>query len=438
MPHSGSGIYPPAPAGALEAAHRGPAIPAAGIYLAVPFCRSKCSFCNFRSGVYPAAAQPQYVARMCSEMRTLERRLSGAGLPFPRAVDSVYLGGGTPSLLAPALLLELRAALRQEFDLSAGCEITMECAPGQVDDATVDAMLEFGVNRVSFGVQSFVDREAAAVGRLHNREIALEDMQRMRRAGIDNLSVDLIAGLPYQDEASWTRSLDALSASSAVHASVYMLEIDEGSRLGRELLRGGDRYRARSAPDEDRTADLYEMAIDRLEREGLRQYEISNFARPGLVSRHNARYWRRESYLGFGLDAHSMLRPAPAPGRRSIFPSPPHGESVGPIRWANTDRLEDYLTAAESAPEVHRLSAREELEESWFLGLRMADGVRWEGLAEEFGEEALTGSREAVEELKILDLLEEQEGAVRLTRRGLLFSNDVFARFLRAGEGSTC
>ena len=431
MPHSGSGIHPHAPAGALDAAPCGPAIPSAGVYLAVPFCRSKCSFCNFAYGVHPAAAQPRYVARICAEMRTAERRLRGAGIPFPRAVDSVYLGGGTPSLLAPDLLLELGAALRQEFDLAAGCEITLECAPGQIEDATLDAMLEFGVNRISFGVQSFVDREAAAAGRRHTREIALEDMRRVSRAGIENLSVDLIAGLPHQDEASWTRSLDALAASGAVHASVYMLEIDEDSRLGRELLRGGDHYSARSAPNEDQTADLFEMAVDRLEREGFRQYEISNFARADRVSRHNLRYWRRESYLGFGLDAHSMLRPAPLPGRRSA-PAP---ERLGAIRWANGDGLQDYLTAGDLPPELHRLTAREELEECWFLGLRMRAGVRWAGLAEEFGEEALTQSRSAVEELKTLELLEEKEGAVRLTRRGLLLSNDVFARFLDAGDG---
>ena len=197
--------------------------------------------------------------------------------------------------------------MRAEFDLDADAEITMECAPGQMADATLEAMAAAGVNRVSLGVQSFVDSEAHASGRLHNRAKVEEDLRRLRAAGITNLNVDLIAGLAGQTLASWERSLNALVDSGVPHASIYMLEVDEDSRLGREVLARGSRYRAELVPCDDSIARMYERAIERLEEAGLCQYEISNFSRPGLASRHNLRYWQRRPYLGVGLDASSML-----------------------------------------------------------------------------------------------------------------------------------
>src|ERR1700761_1432363 len=179
-----------------------------GIYISVPFCRAKCTYCNFASGVSSVKAHEQYVARVCEEICSLRHRLGGASIP--ELVDSIYLGGGTPSVLSPALIGELGRALRQEFVISPNAEITLECAPGQLDDPALDAMLAFGVTRVSFGVQSLVDREAAATGRFHTREIVLRDIDRMRAAGIDNLSIDLIAGMPHQTAASWHESLEAL------------------------------------------------------------------------------------------------------------------------------------------------------------------------------------------------------------------------------------
>ena len=277
-----------------------------GIYISVPFCRAKCTYCNFASGVSSVKAHEQYVARVCGEIRSLRQRLGDAAIP--ELVDSIYLGGGTPSVLSPALVGELARTLRQEFAVSPEAEITLECAPGQLDDPALEAMLAFGVNRVSFGVQSLVDREAAATGRFHTREVVLRDLERVRSAGLHKLSIDLIAGMPHQTAASWQESLEVLAATGVEHASIYMLEIDEDSRLGRELLAGGSRYHAQTVPSEELTADLYESAIRALEANGLRQYEISNFARVGSESRHNLKYWRREPYLGFGLDAHSMVR----------------------------------------------------------------------------------------------------------------------------------
>ena len=398
-----------------------------GIYISVPFCRAKCSYCNFASGVSSVSAHEQYVARVCADIRSAHQRLGSWGVAIPEQVDSIYLGGGTPSVLSPALLRELVHTLRQEFAIAPAAEITLECAPGQLDGPALDAMLAFGVNRLSFGVQSLVDREAAATGRSHTRAVVLRDLERVRSAGLRNLSIDLIAGMPHQTSASWQESLEVLAATGVEHASIYMLEIDEDSRLGRELLAGGSRYHARTVPGEELTADLYESAIASLEENGLRQYEISNFARaagdasPGRQSRHNLKYWRRQPYLGFGLDAHSMLRTR-------------HGSA---LRFSTTAVLADYLRPPEwdqDLEDVHPLSPSQELEEAWFLGLRVCEGVKWQALAEEFGPGPVGFFLPVVRELCELELLTGEDGVFLLTRRGVLFSNEVFARFLGVAE----
>jgi oxygen-independent coproporphyrinogen-3 oxidase len=386
-----------------------------GIYISVPFCRAKCTYCNFASGVSSVKAHEQYVARVGEDIRNLRQRLGDAAIP--EMVDSIYLGGGTPSVLAPALVGELARTLRQEFAVSPEAEITLECAPGQLDDPSLEAMLAFGVNRVSFGVQSLVDREAAATGRFHTREIVLHDLERVRSAGLRKLSIDLIAGMPHQTAASWQESLEVLTATEVDHASIYMLEIDEDSRLGRELLAGGSRYAAQTVPSEELTVDLYESAISTLEANGLGQYEISNFARAGSESQHNLKYWRREPYLGFGLDAHSMVRT----------------RSGCALRFCTTALLGEYLREdqlAGSVQGVRELRSSEELEEAWFLGLRLHAGVAWQDLAAAFGIDRVENFLPVVRELCQLELLTDEEGVVRLTRRGLLLSNEVFARFL--------
>jgi oxygen-independent coproporphyrinogen-3 oxidase len=223
--------------------------------------------------------------------------------------------------------------------------------------------------------------------------------------------------MPHQTPASWQESLEVLAATGIDHASIYMLEIDEDSRLGRELLAGGSRYAAQTVPSEEVVADLYESAVTALGTNGLRQYEISNFARTGSESRHNLKYWRREPYLGFGLDAHSMVRT----------------RSGGALRFCNTAVLAEYLRG-DGVQDVRQLGANEELEEAWFLGLRLRAGVAWHDLAAEFGSDRVAHFRSVVRELCGLELLTEEEGVVRLTRRGLLFSNEVFARFLGVEE----
>ena len=254
---------------------------ALGIYISIPFCRSKCTYCNFASGVFPASDHARYAERVVADLAGARGWAASVGAELPRCMDTVYLGGGTPSILAPELVARIFSGLRAKFELDTDAEIIMECAPGQLADTTLDAMVAAGVNRVSLGVQSFVDSEAHSSGRLHSRAVVEADLKRLRAAGIANLSVDLIAGLAGQTFATWDESLDALIASEVPHASVYMLEVDEDSRLGREMLKGGTRYRAGLVPNDDAIAQMYERAIERLDAAGLRQYEISNFCRHG-------------------------------------------------------------------------------------------------------------------------------------------------------------
>jgi oxygen-independent coproporphyrinogen-3 oxidase len=384
-----------------------------GVYISIPFCRSKCTYCNFSSGVYPARDHERYVNRLAEHLTTAPAWASQLGLEFPRAVDTVYLGGGTPTLLSPQLIINLFSALRNEFAVSPHAEITVECAPGQLPDPALQALVEAGVNRVSLGVQSFIDREARETGRLHNRAIILEDLRRLRAAGVDNLNLDLIAGLPGQTFMSWDESLQVLIDCSVPHASVYMLEVDEDSRLGREMLQGGTRYHAGLVPSDDAIARMYETAIEKFALAGLEQYEISNFALSGYRSRHNLRYWERRPYLGLGLDASSAFS-----GPESFV-----------LRAKTTDDLKTYLDSDEP-PETAWLSPDRQHEEAWFLGLRLNRGVDITGLETEFGSERVGPALEVARKLVPEGLVSFEHNRVRLTPRGRLLSNDVFQEFL--------
>src|SRR6201998_3903928 len=279
-----------------------------GVYLSLPFCRTKCSYCNFASNVFSRTLFQRYVNQLCSDIENAPAIAEQMGGRYERLIDSIYLGGGTPSVLDVSQLEQLFVIIRQNFDLENNSEITVECAPGTLTAALLDAFGRCGVNRVSLGVQSLLDREPAAVGRLHKGRTVLQNIQDLRAAGITNINIDLIAGLPHQTGESWHISLAESIGTGVPHVSVYMLEIDEDSRLGRELIAGGTRYHAPFVPDEEATVDFYLVACERLENAGLKQYEISNFAWPGFESRHNLKYWRRQPYLGFGVDAHSMLQ----------------------------------------------------------------------------------------------------------------------------------
>lgn len=396
-----------------------------GLYIAVPFCRTKCTYCNFASDVFSRAMFEKYVERLCSEIQHSPENADQALALLDRSADSIYLGGGTPTLLDLTQLQRVFVTIRQIFEVRPEAEITVECAPGTLSDAMLEELVECGVNRVSLGVQSFIDQEAASVGRLHKRQTVLDDIQRLRRAGITNINVDLIAGLPHQTRESWERSLDEMVAIEVPHASVYMLEVDEDSRLGRELIAGGQKYHAHQVPDEDLTADLYEIACDRLNAAGIAQYEISNFARPGFESKHNLKYWTRQPYLGFGVDAHSMLL---AGGTGDSPVGSGSGESFADaVRLANPDSLERYLACEPAA--LTRVDQEAALEECLFLGLRLNRGVYLGELATQFGD-LFAPQQVVIEELVQEGLLEREGNCVRLSRRGRLLSNEVFKSFL--------
>ena len=480
-----------------------------GLYISVPFCPAKCSYCNFASDVFSKSAYENYVARVLEDIANSRQLASQMGCALGSApgsscddtADSIYLGGGTPSILDASQLLRLFAVLRAQFALAPDAEITVECAPGTLTPALIETLLQCGVNRVSLGVQSFVDREAQAVGRLHKRTTVLEEIDRLREAGLGNINIDLIAGLPHQTAESWAFSVSETIATGVPHVSVYMLEVDEDSRLGRELIAGGARYHAHFVPDDDATADFYQQACEMLAAAGVAQYEISNFARvtPELQdselqsneSRHNLKYWTRQPYLGFGVDAHSMLQlvegRASAPVRVGTAacgvgiaalgcPSERSSATVGghddprfaiavdgieaaryqAVRFATPDSLDAYMNRAPHT--VTPVSAQAAIEESFFLGLRLNRGIDlecrfWEGhdfsratnaaistaalAAEasrvpqpEFSPETVALWNSAIQHCLREGLLERQGTILRLTARGRLLSNEVFARFL--------
>jgi oxygen-independent coproporphyrinogen III oxidase len=385
---------------------------ALGVYVSVPFCRAKCSFCNFASGVSSPHTIETYVTKLCREIAASPITAARLQAGFPLTVDTVYFGGGTPSLLEPAQLRRIFTALRETFHITPDAEITMEAAPGQITDAVLTEAQNQGVNRISLGVQSFVDRESAAVGRSHTERDCTQEILRLQAAGVKDVGADLIAGLPYQTPASWQHSLDVATGIGLTHLSIYMLEIDEDSRLGREVIAGGQRFHAHGVPADESSAEFYEMACAWLPQHGFPQYEISNFAPPFHQSRHNRKYWQRDPYIGFGLDAHSMLlRPR------------------GAVRFANPEELGSY-EAGTIASEPVDVFARETFEETIFLGLRMNEGLSVSRLREQTPRDLFAPTEAAAYELVRDGLMIEQDDRWHLTLRGRLLSNDVFTNLL--------
>ncbi len=357
----------------------------AGVYISFPFCAQKCTYCNFASGVFPRSLQDDYTRVLVAE---IERHI------FEWRPETVYLGGGTPSSMElPALTAVLSAVSGAPWK-----EATLEAAPGSITAGKARAWRASGIDRVSLGVQSFVRQEIAATGRKHSAETVVSDLETLRAAGIANFNIDLIAGLAGQTAASWRESLDWIEKLDAPHVSIYMLEIDEDSRLGREKLLGGVRYGAGAIPEDGAIADMYEGAVERLDALGIPRYEISNFARPGFESAHNLKYWRLEPYVGFGADAHSF---------------------DGARRWQNAESAGDYVAGAagESA------QSSNPGEEKFFVGLRLADGIRP-------SPEEWVRFDAPIRRFVSEGLLERADGVLRLSNRGVMLSNEVFQEFL--------
>jgi putative oxygen-independent coproporphyrinogen III oxidase len=395
-----------------------------GVYIQVPFCQTKCTYCNFHTGVVSMDRFAPYVEAVGREIVNACDLFSAAGDLNPTAfdwqlrsrtqlhhdiVDTVYIGGGTPSLLDAALLSGLLRSIRDSFP----CfwkEVTLEADPETIEAGKASQWVSEGIDRISFGSQSFVDVELKAAGRMHRSADIYRAVPILRAAGIRNISFDLIAGLPKQTDDSWRHSLAETIALSPEHVSVYIMEIDEGSRLGLEVLQEGARYSAHELPSEEAMADFYELAQSQLKAAGYEQYEISNWAKPGFASKHNLKYWRREPYLGFGAGAHSFS---------------------GKQRWANVHDAAAYvaaITAGRPAIEnVQPVTSEQALEEELFLGLRQLAGIDLGRIERQYGIDL----KEKIVRLASKGMIEVQGDIIRLAPAKLSASNEVLVELLR-------
>jgi len=387
-----------------------------GIYVQVPFCASKCSFCNFTSKVGLAGALDVYCHALEQEIACLPAFLEASEIPqelLALPVDTVYIGGGTPSLLGAERLGRLVSALRARFKPCEVAEFTLEVTPGSADNDLLKALRRLGVDRLSIGAQSFHDGELRSVGRLHSPAVTRDLVGRARRAGFKNISLDLIAGLPYQSEFSWSESLHQATRVRPEHLSVYLFEVDEMSRLGSEVLGHGTRYGAAQVPSDDFMANAYETACEILGQKGYVHYEISNFALPGFESRHNRRYWRLQPYLGLGAGAHSF---------------------DGYRRWSNETAPEVYQdkVARRESPiaRLQSLTSEEQLEEFFFLGLRLSQGVDLTVARRRWGRDRVARWEPRISALAADGWLEANARRVRLAQRAYLVSNEVFQEFV--------
>jgi oxygen-independent coproporphyrinogen-3 oxidase len=385
-----------------------------GVYIQVPFCQTKCTYCNFHTGVVAREKYGPYADAVCREIAELA---VGGDLFALRdaSVDTVYFGGGTPSLLEPSALADILAALHRNF----GCakvvgsaeslEVTLEADPETITPEKAQTWRTAGFNRISLGVQSFDDRELQAAGRMHRHADIFAAARILRGAGFRNISMDLIAGLAHQTRASWEESVARLLEIHPEHISIYLLEIDEGSRLGKESLAGGSRYSAAAIPSDDAMAESYESACARLAAAGYEHYEISNWGLPGFRSRHNLKYWRREPYIGLGAGAHSF---------------------DGARRWWNVHDSAKYVACIETGVSpremIEPVTAQQALDEELFLGLRQLEGIDLARVEKKYGvslQARIAGLREQ-------GLLEMAGPNLRLAPAHLTVSNEVFVELL--------
>jgi oxygen-independent coproporphyrinogen-3 oxidase len=381
-----------------------------GMYVQVPFCQTKCTYCNFHTGVFSSDLYAPYVEAICREVAEYPRLLEESQIAdVPNAVvDTVYFGGGTPSLLDPAGLGRVLDSMRAGFECKME-EVTLEADPETISREKAAAWRRAGFNRVSMGVQSFENNELKAAGRMHRREDVFRASQILRETGIENISFDLIAGLPHQTRDSWDESVAALLSLRPEHVSVYLMEIDESSRLGLEVLTGGTRYSASALPDDDSMASFYERACARLAEAGYVHYEISNWAMPGFESRHNLKYWKRQPYCGFGAGAHSFN---------------------GKQRWANAHDPAAYVRAIGQGrfpvEQLASVSREDALGEELFLGLRQLAGIDLARIETEYN----ANLQPRVEQLCAQGLVEWDGNLLRLAPDRLTVSNEVFVHLL--------
>ena len=370
-----------------------------GLYLHVPFCSAICNYCNFNRGLFDAGLKDRYVAALEQEiLRT------GAG----ESADTIYFGGGTPSLLEPAEIGRLIDACRRAFSVASDAEVTLETNPETCSRARMEHFRAAGVNRISFGVQSFRDAELRRLGRIHSADRARDAVAEARAAGFDNISLDLMMWLPQQTPADWRESVAALIDVGPEHASLYLLELYPNAPLKEDMARSGWSL----APDED-AAEMYLWSLDRLDRAGYEQYEISNVSKPGRASRHNLKYWTDGEWQGFGCGAHSTREGS---------------------RWKNVASTDEYVTrvsqGATAEVERRRLEPAERFEDALFTNLRLAAGVNIDTLGAQYGVDVWARYGAELDPFVRNRLLVRDGSMLRLTREGMLVANEIMAVFV--------
>jgi oxygen-independent coproporphyrinogen-3 oxidase len=374
----------------------------AGIYIHIPFCRSRCSYCDFATGIYERPLAERYVKALVKEIEIWEEVSA-------RPVDTIYFGGGTPSLLSPGQVEAILETVNSRFEVESGAEVTMEMNPGTVTPESVAEFRRLGINRASFGAQTFDDRELARLGRSHTTEDTTKTFQILRDAGFDNVSFDLIAGLPGQTVSGWQYNLDRALALRPEHLSFYLLEVHEGTPLAEHIRKG-----IQPRPDDELAAEMYELMLERANASGYEHYEISNLCLPGYESRHNTKYWIGAPYYGFGCSAHSF-----------------DGKDR---RWSNERDVARYvgLIQQEQNPIVEqvKLTPDEVRAEAVFLGMRMMRGVSVNQYQRMFGVDLRTEHKSDLERFRDAGLIEFDGDLLRLTSSGALLSNEVFAVFV--------
>ena len=379
-----------------------------GVYIQVPFCQTRCTYCNFHTGVVPRDRYEPYANAIC-------REIESSNLSAGPLVDTVYFGGGTPSLLDSTLLTGILDALRHASGAQL-TEVTLEADPETITPQKASAWLAAGFNRVSLGAQSFNDGELQTAGRMHRREHIFLAADSLRAAGFRNISMDLIAGLAHQTRQSWEASVGELLRIRPEHVSVYMLEVDEDSRLGKEVLAGGSRYGAGTIPHDDAIADFYDYAAACLATAGYEHYEISNWGLPGCHSQHNLKYWRRQPYLGLGAGAHSF---------------------DGGSRWANVHDPARYVTLIESGAsareQIETVSPPQALQEEFYLGLRQLEGIDFARIELDYETQVggqLATLRERIDQLRSSGFIEADGHRLRIAPDRLTVSNEIFVQLL--------
>ena len=395
----------------------------AGIYIHIPFCRSRCSYCDFATGQYEGQLAERYVSALASEISTFrlappndapEAASKDAQPDDSRAVavcdvDTIYFGGGTPSLLTPAQVGRILRSVNERFRIAPDAEVTLEMNPGTVTPEIAEGLRAVGINRASFGLQTFDDEQLRRLGRTHTAMDARRTLSILRDAGFDNISFDLIAGLPGQTLDEWAQNMDEALALRPAHLSLYLLEVHSGTPLAAQLREG--RW---PQPDADVAAEMYQLLIERTRAAGYEHYEISNFCLAGREARHNLKYWTNAPYYGFGSSAHSY------DGAR--------------LRWSNERDAARYCelieTKGSAVVETNELSAHDAGAEALFLGLRLMRGVDLQAHQIQFGTDVRREYAADLSRFRDARLIELDGDLLRLTRSGVLLSNEVFAAFV--------